>query len=113
MADDLLISPLTVNSFCESASTASVTITNRTNTSVTFAVTEQPQNGESITTENITLPHNITSMDINIDMPILDALRHQVMDSWFLQCGGRATGYTVFSFELVPQICSIIVSPFD
>lgn len=108
--DDLQITPLS-GTFCTSSSMATVTnvtVDNSGGTTVKALVTVDPG-----TPTAVTLPYNIAALDLTIDMSLQDASRHDPTDTWTLNCGGNVTGFAIFSFPIVPTVCSVVVSPFN
>jgi len=113
--DDLLVTPVTANTFC--TSTRSATVQNITKADGSGAVTAlvTTDSGSCAGSCAVTLPYSITDLDVQIDMLPKDAQMHSRADKWTLMCGGNATGFAVFSFPTptAPSICSVVVSPFD
>ena len=117
IVDDLLITPLTNTAFCNSSSSAvvsSLSIQQEAGGSfkVLATVTESTSDGRSRAYANVRLPYNISELDINIDMNVADAQAHAAEDTWTLRCGKSHRGYVRFSFQPVPTVCSVIISPF-
>jgi len=109
LVDDLQITPLTANTFCLGTNEATVNNVTRNSagTAATAVVTD------SSGTSQVNLPYNIAELDVRIDMPLSDALRHAEFDTWTVTCGGNTTGYVIMSFDVTPSVCSLVLSPFD
>jgi len=109
LVDDLQITPITTNTFCLGTNQATVHNVSRdtAGTGVTAVVSDNSG------TSHVNLPYSILALDLTIDMPLSDALRHHEFDMWTVTCGGHTTGYAIMSFAIIPSVCSVIVSPFD
>ena len=111
--DDLQVTPLTGNTFCNSTLSATVQNLTKDDDTGTAKALVTTDSGSCVESCAVTLPYSIAELDVQIDMPPNDAQMHARGDIWTLKCGGNATGYVVFSFPLAPSVCSIVVSPFD
>ena len=105
--DDLQIRPGTANKFCDTTDVATVGNLNVSSNVVRADVTTA---GSTLT---VTLPYTLPApMDLIIDMPKGDAENHLATDTWTLNCGGNTTGHVIFSFDLAPSVCNLVLTPF-
>jgi len=108
LVDNLQVTPNTANAFCLGTNGAIVkNVTRDTDIGVTATVTD------SSGTSWVTFPYYIAALDLTINMPLVDAMLHDPVDTWTLTCGGNSSGFAVMSFPVVPSVCSVIISPFD
>jgi len=105
--DDLQIRPGTTNKFCNTTDVATVSNLHVVNATVRADVTT------SGNTSTVILPYTFPPpIDFIIDIPESDAENHVATDTWTLYCGGNTTGHVIFSFDLAPSVCNLVLTPF-